>query len=95
MFEDCLDREGLRGRCTGFRMGPPFAGDAAQVAEARRDLLLSLCRDSVERDGAGAVILAGGPLAGLARTLQPEVPVPLIDGVAAAVRLAVALAGLR
>lgn len=95
MFEDCLDRHGMRDRCTGFRMGPPFAGDAAQVAEARRDLLLALCRDCVERDGAGAVILAGGPLAGLARTLQQEVNVPLIDGVAAAVRLAVALAGLR
>jgi len=76
-------------------MGPPFAGDAAQVAEARRDLLLGLCRDSIERDGAGAVILAGGPLAGLARTLQPEVAVPLVDGVTAAVALAVALAGLR
>lgn len=94
MFEDCLAHQGMAARCTGFRMGPPFAGDAARVAEERRELLLELCRASVA-DGAGAVILAGGPLAGLAPLLQPEVPVPLIDGVAAAVRLAAALAGLR
>jgi allantoin racemase len=40
------------------------------------------------------VILAGGPLAGLAPVLQSEVAVPLVDGRAAAVRLAAALAGL-
>jgi allantoin racemase len=40
------------------------------------------------------VILAGGPLAGLAAVLQPQVPVPLVDGTVAAVRLAAALAGL-
>ena len=45
-------------------------------------------------DGAEVVILAGGPLAGLAPVLQPQVPVPLVDGTQAAVRLAVALAGL-
>ena len=51
-------------------------------------------RASIEQDGAEAVILAGGPLAGVAPLLQPEVAVPLVDGTAAAVRLAAALAGL-
>lgn len=91
MFEACLARQRFGDRCVGFRMGPPFAGDAALVAEQRRDMLLALCRESVA-DGAGAVILAGGPLAGLAPVLQPDVAVPLVDGVAAAVRLAGALA---
>lgn len=94
MFEDCLDHHGLRARCAGFRMGPAFAGDPGAVAEERRALLAELCRASVEQDGAEAVILAGGPLAGLAPELQPEVAVPLIDGTAAAVRLAAALVGL-
>ena len=40
------------------------------------------------------LILAGGPLAGMAPLLQPHVAVPLVDGTQAAVRLAVALAGL-
>jgi Asp/Glu/hydantoin racemase len=94
MFVDCLERVGLAGRCSGFRMGPAFSGDPGRVAEERRDLLLSLCRAAVEEDGAEALILAGGPLAGLAPLLQPEVPVPLVDGTAAGVRLAAALAGL-
>ncbi|MBL6458566.1 aspartate/glutamate racemase family protein [Belnapia sp. T6] len=94
MFEDCLDHHGLRARCCGFRMGPPFSGDPGRVAEERRDLLITLCREAVEQDGAEVVILAGGPLAGLAPVLQPHLPVPLVDGTQAAVRLAVALAGL-
>lgn len=94
MFEDCLARHGLAGRCAGFRMGPEFAGDPATVAEDRAAVLEALIADSVRLDGAEAVILAGGPLAGLARTLAPRAPVPLVDGVAAAVALAEALVRL-
>jgi Asp/Glu/hydantoin racemase len=94
MFEECLAHHGLGARCAGFRMGPPFAGDAVRVAEERADLIADLCRQSVEQDGADAVILAGGPLAGLAPVIAPHVPVPLVDGTAAAVRLAEAMVGL-
>ncbi len=94
MFEDCLDHHGLRGRCTGFRMGPGFSGDPGRVAEERRGLLLDLVRQAVEQDGAEAVILAGGPLAGVAAALQAEVAVPLGDGTVAAIRLAAALVGM-
>jgi allantoin racemase len=96
MFEDCLARHGLAARCSGFRMrmGPAFAGDPGRVAEARAEMIVSLCREAVEADGAEAVILAGGPLAGLAPVIAPHVAVPLIDGTAAAVRLAEAMVGL-
>jgi Asp/Glu/hydantoin racemase len=94
MFEDCLDHHGLRARCAGFRIGPPDASYPAVLGAAEQDQLLALVRASIEQDGAEAVILAGGPLAGLAPVLQPLVPVPLVDGTAAAVRLAAALAGL-
>jgi allantoin racemase len=94
MFEDCLERAGLTSRCAGFRMGPAFSGDPGQVAEERRDMILELCRASIEQDGAEVVILAGGPLAGLAPTLAKDVAAPLVDGTAAGVRLAAALAGL-
>lgn len=94
MFEDCLAHHGLAARCTGFRMGPAFNGDPGRVAEERASLIATLCREAVEQDGAEAVILAGGPLAGLAPIIAPEVPVPIVDGTAAAVRLAEALVGL-
>ena len=94
MFEDVLAPHGLAARCAGFRMGPAFAGDPGLVAEERSALLVDLCRQSVEQDGAEAVILAGGPLAGLAPVIASQVPVPLVDGTVAAVRLAEALVGL-
>jgi Asp/Glu/hydantoin racemase len=94
MFEDCLAHHGLAGRCAGFRMGPAFAGDPGLVAEERAALLVDLCRQSVEQDGAEVVILAGGPLAGLAPVIADRVAVPLVDGTAAAVRMAEALVGL-
>jgi Asp/Glu/hydantoin racemase len=94
MFEDVLAHHGLAARCAGFRMGPAFAGDPGRVAEERRALIVDLCRQSVEQDGAEVVILAGGPLAGLAPVIAPDVAVPLVDGTAAAVRLAEALVGL-
>lgn len=94
MFLDCLERTGLAGRCTGFRMGPAFTADAATVAETHEALLLDLCLQAIEQDGAEALVLAGGPLAGLAPRLAARLPVPLIDGTAAAVRLAEAVIGL-
>lgn len=94
MFEECLAHHGLTARCAGFRMGPAFSGDPGRVAEERLDLLAELCTESAEQDGAEAIILAGGPLAGVASLLQPRVAVPLIDGTQAAVRLAEAMAGL-
>jgi Asp/Glu/hydantoin racemase len=75
-------------------MGPPDASYPAELGAAEQAQLLALIEQSVALDGAEAVILAGGPLAGLAPVLQPRVAVPLVDGTAAAVRLAAALAGL-
>jgi Asp/Glu/hydantoin racemase len=94
MFEDVLAHHGLGARCAGFRMGPAFTGDPGLVAEQRADLLVELCRQSAEQDGAEVVILAGGPLAGLAPVIAERVAVPLVDGTAAAVRMAEALVGL-
>jgi Asp/Glu/hydantoin racemase len=94
MFEDCLAHHGLAARCAGFRMGPAFSGDPGTVAEDRLDLLAALCAESAEQDGAECIILAGGPLAGVAPLLQPRIAVPLVDGTQAAVRLAEAMAGL-
>ncbi len=91
MYEDCLARRGLAARCSGFRSGPAFSGDPGTVAEDRAAMVLELIEEAVRLDGADVVIVAGGPLAGLARSLAPHTAVPLIDGVTAAVALAEAL----
>jgi hypothetical protein len=40
-------------------------------------------------------VLAGAPLAGLARAIKSELPVPVVDGVSSAVRHAETLVSLR
>jgi Asp/Glu/hydantoin racemase len=68
--------------------------DIGSVQTDHTKQLLELCRLAVEEDGADSIILAGAPLAGLGRQISDRVPVPLIDGVAAGIVQAEALARL-
>lgn len=61
-----------------------------RVRQAVRDGALRLVGQ-----GAETVLFAGAAMAELAGQLQPEVPVPLLDGVACAVGMAEMLAGLK
>ncbi len=61
-------------------------GVAAKVAEAAEGLA---------REGADSVILGGAALAGIGGRIQARVPVPLIDGIAAAVKFAEGLVALN
>ncbi|MEJ1976591.1 MAG: aspartate/glutamate racemase family protein [Acetobacteraceae bacterium] len=93
-YQECVDYHGLAGRCAGvFCLDEPFA-DIAGVAEEKAAKLVALCGQAV-RAGADVCILGGAPLAGLAHRVADQVPVPLVDGVAAAVRQAETLAALR
>jgi allantoin racemase len=57
--------------------------------------LKELAKEAVEQDGADVIILAGAPLAGLARNLQGQLPVPVVDGVSSAVRHCESLVALN
>jgi allantoin racemase len=59
-----------------------------------RGLLLGECRDALIHDGIGAIVLGCAGMADLAKDLSNELGIPVIDGVAAAVRFAEALVGL-
>jgi len=56
------------------------------VQEDHAERLKELALQAVEQDGADVIILAGAPLAGLARSLEGQLPVPVVDGVSSAVR---------
>jgi allantoin racemase len=60
--------------------------DPGAIQVELHDRLLSVCRDAMA-DGGDAIVLGGGPLAGLAGRIAPEIPMPVIDGTAAAVHL--------
>ena len=95
LFRVCVERNGMASRLASIRM---FERPVRDIAAARVELaapLVELCQRAADKDGADVVILAGGPLAGLAHEVAGRVPVPLVDGVASAVRLAEGLAAGR
>jgi allantoin racemase len=61
-------------------------GDPGTVQARYRGQLAELCAQ-MSRRGAASIVLGGGPLAGLARLLSADCPVPVIDGTQAAVNL--------
>ena len=93
-YGEIVEAVGLGARCSGVHwLDEPFA-DVAGVAEEKAARLVALCADAVAA-GAEVCILGGAPLAGLAAEVVDQVAVPLVDGVAAAVRQAEVLASLR
>ncbi len=94
-YIECAEEHGLAGRLASVRALDVPIPDIAQAAEQLRTRLLEECLAAVAEDDAEAIILGGGPIAGLARGMADQIPVPLLDGVACAVRLAEAITGLH
>jgi allantoin racemase len=94
-YRELVESYGLRDRLAAVdavdfdprqTFSDPAAVDLAVLAAAQR---------MVEHDGAEAVVLAGAVMASMAARLQPQLPVPLLDGVGCAVSLAESLVRLR
>jgi allantoin racemase len=94
-YRECVDYNGLSGRLASIRCVSGGFRDIDTVQEEKSDALVEACRLAVEQDEADVVILGGAPLAGLAARVAGLVPVPLVDGVVAAVRQAEVLAALH
>jgi Asp/Glu/hydantoin racemase len=93
MLEEFYAARGTGARLSGVRTVAPSGGEIARDPDGALALLAEACRASAEQDGAGAVILGGAGLAGLAARLAPRVPVPVICSVEAGVRAALAALG--
>ena len=93
-FRECVELHRLSERCAGIRTLSGPVEDVVAVQEQKEDLLVELCLQAVREDGAEVIVLAGAPLAGLARTVRDRIPVPVVDQIAAAVRQAETLVGL-
>ena len=95
-YRECVDRNGLVSRLASIRSLKDPLNDIGSVQEDFEAQLLQLARQVVDEDGADVVILAGAPLAGLARKVGDQIPVPVVDGISAGVKqceLLVSLAG--
>ncbi|CAH0267821.1 hypothetical protein SRABI83_03562 [Arthrobacter sp. Bi83] len=94
-YLDCVERFGLGGRLASIRSINESLNAIGSVQQDFKETLLALSRQAVAADGADVVILAGAPLAGLARELRGQIPVPVVDGISAGIRMAEAVVGLQ
>jgi Asp/Glu/hydantoin racemase len=94
-YRDCVEHFGLGGRLASIRSINESLNGIGSVQHDFKETLLALSRHAVAEDGADVVILAGAPLAGLARELRGQIPVPVVDGISAGIRMAEAVVELQ
>ena len=94
-YRDCVEHFGLGGRLASIRSINESLNGIGSVQEDFKETLLALSRQAVSEDGADVVILAGAPLAGLARELRGQIPVPVVDGISAGIKMAEAVVELQ
>jgi len=94
-YRECVEANGLTSRLASIRSLTSPLRDIATVQEDHAERLIELSRQAVEEDGADVIVVAGAPLAGLARTLRDRIPVPVVDGVSSAVRHCESLVALQ
>ncbi|WP_309081844.1 aspartate/glutamate racemase family protein [Zhihengliuella sp.] len=93
-YRDCVERFGFGARLASIHSIKEELNGIGTVQQDFAETLVELANRAVREDGADVVILAGAPLAGLAREVAHRIPVPVVDGISAGVRLAEAVAGL-
>jgi Asp/Glu/hydantoin racemase len=93
-YRETVQANGLADRLASIRSLDQPLQDIGRVQEDHAERLQALCRSAVEDDGADVLIIAGAPLAGLARSIKDRIPVPVVDGVSSAVCHAQSLASL-
>lgn len=88
MLREFVASIGLGDRLATIETVAPTGAAIASDPEKALDLLARACCACVEHHGASSVILGGAGLAGLASRIAARVPVPLIDSLAACIRMA-------
>ncbi len=94
-YRETVQSYGLEGRLASIRGLDEPLQDIGNVQGNQGERLVALAERCVAEDGADVIVLAGAPLAGLARSLRGRLPVPMVDGVSSAVRHAESLVALQ
>jgi allantoin racemase len=92
--EHLVHRYGFERRCRGIHGTDIAVLDLEACGDDTARLIEAAARDALARDRSGAIVLGCAGMASLCATLQQRLGVPVIDGVAAAVKLAEALVAL-
>lgn len=91
MLERLADNLGFGAMLAGIHTVTQSGAELARDPIAAQALLQDACLACVARFGVESIILGGAGLAGMARKIQPGVPIPVIDSVDAGVRHALDL----
>jgi len=94
-FAEIVAWHGLSSRCAAIRTLDEGFHSIDDVQVEKEQVLVDLALRTVKNDDADVIILAGAPLAGLANKIRDRVPVPLVDGIQAAVTMAEGLVRLK
>jgi Asp/Glu/hydantoin racemase len=85
-YRECVGASGLTSRLASVRSLQEPLRDIGSVQQDHAARLEQMSLEAVRQDGADVIIVAGAPLAGLARSLKGRIPVPVVDGVSSAIR---------
>jgi allantoin racemase len=94
-YREVIEGYGFGARLASIRALDRPLSSIGGIQQEHADALQALAERAVAEDGADVIVLAGAPLAGLARALQGRLPVPVVDGVSSAVRHAESLVALQ
>jgi allantoin racemase len=94
-YQETVDSYGLGSRLVSIRSLDEPLPNIGSIQQDKAASLIATANLCVSEDGADVIILAGAPLAGLARSLSGKLPVPVVDGVSSAVRHAETLIRLN
>ncbi len=95
LYRELAEGYGLASRLAGIATLAVKPQQTFSEPQRVQDAALEAARRLVESDGAEVVLLAGAAMAAMAAVLQPQLDVPLLDGVACAVVLAEARVALK
>ncbi|MGE0005150.1 MAG: aspartate/glutamate racemase family protein [Parvibaculaceae bacterium] len=92
--EHLVRNYGMEHHCRKVRATDIAVLDLENPASGAGALILAECERAISEDKSGAIVLGCAGMADLVRHLEARLGVPVIDGVAAAVKFAEALVGL-
>ncbi len=95
LYKEHIAALGLSARFAGLRSIERSAASVYSDPESVRAAVVGAAQELAKEDGADVVILCGAAMAGMARQLQPQVEVPLLDGVSCAVPLCETLVRMK
>jgi allantoin racemase len=93
LLEELVARNGMESHCASIRCTPLTVLEIEEDIERTKRMMVDESRKAVVEDGAEAILLGCAGLGPLDKWMQEQLGVPVLDGVACAVKLAEGLHG--